>query len=88
MEQATVNTTFGKITTINNELRVFMIVKQGWGNRQYFCNMEQIEECIKDLQEHDEYKIYEFWNNKQTSISRKKLKEILDANQINSSFIK
>jgi hypothetical protein len=78
----------GKITTINNELRVFMIVKQGWGNKQYFCNMEQIEECVKDLQEHDDYKVYEFWNNKQTSISRKKLKDILTANQIDSSFIK
>lgn len=75
------------ITTINNDHRVFIIERLGWFVRQYFCNMEEIEKVIGDLEKNDEYKVYEFWNGKPKRVSPKKLKELLAANQLNHSFI-
>jgi ABC-type lipoprotein release transport system permease subunit len=86
------NTTTEKnamITTIDNNQRVFQIQKQGWQNRSIFCNMADIEKAIKDnLEPHDQYKIYQFWDGKQKPVSKKLLKEFLTANQLNTSFIK
>jgi len=74
-------------TTINNEHRVFWIKALGYSHRNYFCNMEEIEKCVRDLPDNEDYSVHEFWNNKPVRLGRKRLSEILKANQIDHSFI-
>ena len=75
-------------TTINNDLRVFMLVGTGWNTQKYFCNMEDIVKCAGEFERNQPYNIYHFWNNKPVKLSVKKLIEILEANQLDASFFK
>ena len=71
------------ITTVNSEQRVFQIVKADFAPRHWFCNLADIPTVIKsELQPHDQYKVYEFWNNKPKAVTRKRLNEMFEANQI------
>ncbi len=71
------------ITTINNDARVFQIVRLGFFTRQYFCNLEDIPTILKnELEPHDEFQIYENWNFKMKRCTKKFLNEMFAANQI------
>lgn len=75
-------------TTINNDLRVFMLRGMGWNTQNYFCNMEEIVKCAKEFETSQPYNIYDFWNGQQKKLTVNKLIEILEANQIDASFFK
>jgi hypothetical protein len=71
-------------TTIDNNQRVFLIKRLGYFTREYFCNLSDIPNILKDeLELSDEYKIFEFWNTKLRSCSKKHLNDMFKANQIN-----
>lgn len=71
------------ITTINNEHRVFLIVRKGFSTRHFFCNLEDIPNVLKnELEPNDEYTISEFWNHKFKRASKKLLNEMFQAHKI------
>jgi hypothetical protein len=70
-------------TTINNNERVFLIHRNGFFTRDYFCNIQQIPEIIKtELEPNDEYTISEYWNKKFKKCSKKHLNEMFQANKV------
>lgn len=71
-------------TIINSEERVFLIHREGYFTRDYFCNIHQIPEIINDeLEKNDSYTVSEYWNKKFKKCSKKHLNEMFKANQIN-----
>lgn len=70
------------ITTIDNNQRVFLIHREGFSTRDYFCNLKDIPNCINELEKNDSFKIYHYWNKKLTRMSKKALNEMFLANQI------
>lgn len=73
------------LTTINNNSRVFQVITST--GKQYFCNLEQLNEVIKESGTHEGYfKINHFWNNKPQKVSKKYLKELFEANQLIQDF--
>ena len=72
-------------TTINNNLRVYQVVTSL--GRQYFCNIEQLNEVIKqDGAKPGYFKIYHFWNNKAQKVSKKDLKSFFEGSQLTQEF--
>lgn len=75
------------ITTIDNNSRVFLIVRKGFFTRSYVCNLEQIPEILtKELEKNDEYTIKEIFNFKLQKCSKKHLNSMFKANQIDFSL--
>lgn len=72
-------------TTIDNTERQFLIINQGFGStKNIFCNLQNIPFILAEYFEpNEEYKIYEYWNRKLKQVSKKFLKELYKANQIN-----
>ncbi len=72
-------------TTIDNNQRKFLVQSQGFGTQKdIFCNLENIPFILSEYFEpNEEYKIYEYWNRKLKQVSKKFLKELYKANQIN-----
>lgn len=72
-------------TTINNNLRVYQVITST--GKQAFCNIEQLNEVIKDLQTHEGYfKINHFWNNKAEKVSKKDLKAFFEGANLTQDF--
>ena len=72
-------------TTINNSLRVYQVVTST--GKQAFCNIEQLNEVVKDLDCREGYfKIYHFWNNKAQKVSKKDLKAFFEGSQLKQDF--
>lgn len=71
------------ITSIDNSQRVFLIEREGFGERYFFCNLSQIPECLAQLETNDNFTVKHFWNFKFKRISKKGLNELFAANQIN-----
>lgn len=73
-------------TTINNDLRVYQVTTST--GKQAFCNIEQLNEVIKDLQTNAGYfKIFHFWNNKPQKVSKKDLKGFFEGSNLKQEFI-
>jgi hypothetical protein len=73
------------ITTINNDLRIYQIVTST--GRQYFCNIEDLNQVIKDSKAIPGYfKIYHYWNNKAQRVSKKDLKAFFEGSQLKQEF--
>lgn len=75
-------------TVINNDHRVFLIQGTGWNTQKYFCNMEDIVKCAKEFEANQPYHISHFWNYSLKRLSVKQVIELLEANQLDSSFFK
>lgn len=72
--------------TINNNLRVYQVVTST--GKQAFCNIEQLNEVVKDLQCIAGYfKINHFWDNKPKKLSKKDLKTMFEGSQLTQEFI-
>jgi hypothetical protein len=72
-------------TTIDNNLRVYQVITSA-GN-QVFCNIENLNEVIKELNAREGYfKIYHFWNNKAQKVSKKDLKSFFEGSQLKQDF--
>jgi len=69
-------------TIIDNNQRVFLITRLGFSVSNYFCNLKDIPSCLADLEKHDSFKIYHFWDKKFSILSKKRLNEMFAANQI------
>ena len=73
------------ITQINNNETVFMVVKST--GHTGFCNIGQLNLLVDYLGCNPNYfKIYHIWNSKPAKLSRKKLREIFQANQLKQEF--
>lgn len=72
-------------TTINNNERKFLVQSQGFGSQKdIFCNLANIPFILAEYFEpNEQYKIYEYWNRKLKQVSKKRLNELFEANQIN-----
>ncbi len=71
------------ITTINNDLRVFQVLTSN--NKQYFCNITDLNEICKDLQP-GYFKINHFWNNKAERVTKKALKSFYEGSGLTQNF--
>jgi len=72
------------ITTIDNQSRVFVIVRQGFFTRSYVCNLEAIPEILtNELEKHDAFYIMELFNFKLKRCSKKHLNSMFLAAKIN-----
>ena len=70
-------------TIINNNERVFLIHREGYFNRDFFCNLSQIPDILtNELEKNDSYTISEYWNKKFKKCSKRHLNEMFQANQI------
>lgn len=71
-------------TIIDNNQRVFLIIRKGFSDRKYFVNLKDIPNILNnELEKHDDFTIQEFWNFKFKRCSKKHLNEMFTANQIN-----
>jgi len=71
-------------TTIDNQSRVFVIVRQGFFTRSYVCNLETIPEILtKELEANDDFYIMELFNFKLKKCSKKHLNSMFEAHKIN-----
>lgn len=75
-------------TTIDNTQRVFLIQATGWSSEHYFCNMADIVQCAGKLERHQPYEISHYWNFKFKKLTKNKVIELLEANQLDASFFK
>ena len=64
---------------INNSDRIFIIIDNKL--RSYACNLGQINAIISN-EKLEKYRIYEVWNGKMKSISKKFLNELYKSNEI------
>lgn len=73
-------------TTIDNNLRVYQVTTST--GKQAFCNIEQLNDVVKDLQTNAGYfKIFHFWNNKAQKVTKKDLKAFFEGAQLKQNFI-
>ena len=72
-------------TTINNLLRVYHVTTST--GKQAFCNIEDLNQVVKDLDTHQGYfKIFHFWNNKPQRLSKKVLDQMFEGSQLKRDF--
>jgi len=70
-------------TILGGNERVFLIHREGFFTRDYFCNLKDIPTVLKDMLEpNDSYTISEYWNKKFKKCSKKHLNEMFAANKI------
>lgn len=72
-------------TIIDNNQRKFLVQSQGFGNQKdIFCNLADIPKILKEaFENHEEFKIFEYWNRKLKRCSKKHLNEMFESNQVN-----
>ena len=69
---------------LDNSQRIFLIKRDGFCTRTYFCNLEHIPTILtSELEKYDSYTIHEFWNFKFKKCSKKHLNAMFEANRIN-----
>ena len=70
---------------INNNQRIYQVITST--GKQVFCNIEHLNDVIKELNTHCGYfKIFHFWNNKAQKVSKKDLKEFFEGAEIKQEF--
>lgn len=74
--------------TIDSTQRTFLVQSQGFGNtKDIFCNLRDIPKIIRnEFAPNEEYKVFEYWNRTLKRVSKKHLKELYTANQIDPSL--
>lgn len=73
------------ITTIDNNRRKFLVQSQGFGSQKdIFCNLDQIPTVLKEaFQEHEDFKVFEYWNSKLKGCSKKHLNQMFLDHKVN-----
>ena len=71
-------------TTIDSNLRVFLVRPQGYNVRDVFCNLDEIPKVIETAfdQQRDKIVFYHYWDRKFKRISKKELNQLFNCNQI------
>lgn len=72
-------------TTIDNRQKVFQVVNTN-NHTQVFCNLEDLNQVIKQSMTEGSFTIYLFWNNKPARIIRPQLLKMFEANGIEQEF--
>lgn len=75
-------------TTIDNSQRIFILQGSGWNTQKYVCNMSDIVKCAGEFEMNQPYTISHIWNYKIQKLTVKKVIDLLEANQLDSSFFK
>lgn len=77
-------------TTIDNSQRKFLVQNQGFGTtKDIFCNLQDIPFVLSEyFEKNEEYKVFEYWNRKLTRVSKKRLLELYQANQVSKNIVK
>ncbi len=75
-------------TTIDNTQRKFLVMGKGWNTQQYVCNMKDIVKCAKQFEDNQPYTISHLWNGEIKKLSVKGVIELLEANQLPTTFFK
>ena len=71
------------ITQVDNQSRVFVIVRQGFFTRSYVCNLEAIPEILtNELEKNDDFYIMELFNFKLKKCSKKHLNAMFESHKI------
>ena len=73
-------------TTIDNNQRIFILQGTGWNTQKYICNMADIVKCAKEFDKNQPYTISHIWNYQIKKLSIKAVIELLQANQMDSSY--
>ena len=73
-------------TIIDNTQRIFLVHEFGWGTTHMVCNMVDLPKCMAHFEGNEQYKVAHIWNNKIKYLSKKEVKEILEANQLKSPY--
>ncbi len=69
--------------TIDNNERVFLIHRDGFFTRDYFCNLKDIPTVLNtELEKNDSYTISEYWNKKFKKCSKVHLNKMFAAHKI------
>lgn len=75
-------------TTIDNNQRIFILFGTGWNTQKYVCNMSDIVNCAKQFDKNQPYQIHHIWDYKLHKLTVKYVIELLEANQLDSSYFK
>jgi len=75
-------------TIINNNESVFLLQGTGWNTEKYFCNLADLTNCAKQFEKNQPYNIFRYFNFKLQKLSVKSVIELLEANQLDTSFFK
>lgn len=75
-------------TVIDNQQRVFLVAGSGWNTQKYFCNMKDIVRCAQEFEPMQPYNISHFWNGSFKRLTKNKVVELLEANQMDATFFK
>lgn len=75
-------------TTIDNTQRIFILQGIGWNTQKYVCNMADIAKCAAQFEANQPYYISHIWNSRIQKLSTKQVIELLEANQLDTSFFK
>jgi hypothetical protein len=70
-------------TTIDNNMRKFIVQAQGWSSQSIVCNLEDLPLAMQEMKATDPYIILEYWNNRLKRCSKKHLNDMFAANGIN-----
>ncbi len=73
-------------TVIDNNQRKFMVAGKGWNTQQYICNLKDIVKCANEFEKNQPYEVSELWNGKFKKLTVNQVREMLEANQLPSSF--
>jgi len=72
-------------TTINNNFRVYQVVTSL--GHQAFCNIEELNRVVSELDTREGYfKIYHFWDNKPSKVSKKELLTFFEGAELKQEF--
>ena len=71
---------------VKTDERLFLIHYSFDMGKKDICNLEQLEQLVKNSNGVD--KIEHFWNGKFKKISKHDLKNMLEANKLNTNFLK
>lgn len=69
-------------TTIDNNQRLFIVQRNGFSSDKVACNLKDIPKAIREFETNDSLTVHEFWSGRLKKCSKKHLREMLEANQI------
>lgn len=71
------------VTILDNNQRVFLVQSQGWRSRDLFCNLADIPRVLREnFEPNEDFKVFEYWNRKIKTCSKKYLNGLFIANDI------
>lgn len=76
---------FNGVVTLNNNERIFLML--GDMGKALICNIKDFERCYLSFSDRDALKIQHKWNGRFVRCSKKSIKDMLKAMQLNYKFL-